>query len=373
MPHQAISVLIKPASSLCNLRCRYCFYADVASHRENASFGIMSADCAHTLIDKMLAALPAPGQVSFTFQGGEPTMAGAAFFRDFCAYAEEHNKAGHALSFAIQTNGILLDDEFCAVLAENHFLVGLSLDGDEVTHNYNRVDAAGNGTHKTLMQTVARLRRFGIDFNILAVVTEPMARHPAATFRFFMKNKLDYLQFIPCLRPLGEDCTLPSSNPYDLSARTYSDFLVTLFHLWRAELEKGHPVSIRLFDNVLGMYLGQMPEQCGLYGVCHNQLVVEADGSVYPCDFYVLDDYRLGNIRTDELSNIISSPVGKAFETQEVPKNSRCGHCRYLPMCAGTCKRYRPFYSSIDNFCPYECFLDRVQEDIAALLRRFRG
>lgn len=375
MPTSTISALIKPASSLCNLRCRYCFYADVSEHREIASYGIMSSETAHTLIDRMFARLSEAGHVQFTFQGGEPTLAGLDFFRDFCDYAAEKNTRGHEISYAIQTNGMLLDDAFCAFLAEHNFLVGLSLDGDELTHDRNRVDAAGKGTHRRLMQTVARMRRHGVEFNILAVVTESMAKHPTATFRFFMKNGMDYLQFIPCLRSLEEDAgTVPPTDaPYVLSARTYSDFLVTLFHLWRAEIERGHGVSIRLFDNVMGMYLGQMPEQCGLYGMCHNQLVVEADGSVYPCDFYVLDDYRMGNITRDSLDTIENSEAGKCFAAENPPKNPRCAACRYLSMCAGTCKRYRPFYASVPDFCPYESFLDRVQGDIAALLRRFKG
>ncbi len=361
-----VSALIKPASSLCQLRCRYCFYCDVAAHRETASYGVMEERVAHAVIDRLIDAADEGGTVLFSFQGGEPTLAGVAFFRAFTAYAEAKNAGKCHLQYAIQTNGVGIDEEFCRLLAEHRFLVGLSMDGDETTHNYNRVDVSGQGTHKRVMQTARLLRKHGVDFNILSVVTETMARHPRAVFQFYMKNGFDYLQFIPCLEPL-EGSVAPAA--YTLNARTYSDFLIAVFRLWTDELMRGHPVSIRLFDNILGMYLGRLPEQCGVYGRCQNQLVIEGDGSVYPCDFYVLDDYVCGHVLEDTVEELLKGERARRFPAFDPPKNPRCERCRFLSMCGGTCKRYRDFYASIPDFCPYEHFLCEVQPDIARLVR----
>ena len=376
---KTVSALIKPASSLCNLRCRYCFYCDVAANRDTQSYGVMSEAVAHAVVDRLLEATEAGDTVLFSFQGGEPTLTGVDFFRRFVAYAEEKNGGVRALNYAIQTNGMVLDEEFCALLSEYHFLVGLSLDGDETTHNYNRVDTVGAGTHKRVMNAVRLLRKYRVDFNILSVVTEPMARHPQAVFRFFMKNGMDFLQFIPCLQPLEESgrgavTDLPKRDaPYTLRARTYADFLIKTFRLWKAELLGGHRVSIRLFDNILGMYLGMPPEQCGVYGRCQNQMVIEGDGSVYPCDFYVLDEFACGNVLTDPVEELLHGARAKQFLQADPPQNPRCPTCRFLSMCGGTCKRYRAFYSSEADFCPYEHFLAEVQGDIAELVRFFRA
>lgn len=375
---KTVSALIKPASSLCNLRCRYCFYCDVAAHRETRSYGVMTEEVAHAVIDRLLEATEAGDTVLFSFQGGEPTLAGVEFFRRFTSYAEEKNGGARKLSYAIQTNGIALDEEFCDLLSRHRFLVGLSLDGDETTHNYNRVDATGQGTHKRIMNAVRLLRKHKVDFNILSVVTETMARHPQAVFKFYMKNGLDYLQFIPCLRPLEEsgrgaiaDAPQPDA-PYTLRARTYADFLIKTFRSWKQEILNGRQISIRLFDNIIGMYLGMPPEQCGVYGRCQNQLVVESDGSVYPCDFYVLDEFVCGNVLTDSVADLLEGERARRFLELDPPKNPRCGTCRFMPMCGGTCKRYRAFYGSEPDFCPYEHFLAQVQGDIAELVRLFR-
>ena len=375
---KTVSALIKPASSLCNLRCRYCFYCDVAAHREVESYGMMTESVARAVIDRLFEATEAGDTVLFSFQGGEPTLAGIDFYKRFIAYAEEKNGGARQLQYAIQTNGMALDEDFCALLGKHRFLVGLSLDADETLHNYNRIDAAGQGTHKRVMNAVRLLRKYRVDFNILSVVIETMARHPRAVFKFYMKNDLTFLQFIPCLEPLEESGhgavgdSAVTDAPYTLRARTYSSFLIEMFRLWKAEMLGGKQVSIRLFDNIVGMYLGMPPEQCGVYGRCQNQLVIEGDGSVYPCDFYVLDEFSCGNVQTDSVEQLLRGERARQFLEIDPPRNSRCDACRFLPMCGGTCKRYRAFYSSEANFCPYEHFLKEVQGDIAELVRFFR-
>lgn len=360
----SFSLLIKPASSLCNLRCRYCFYADVSKNRENASFGCMKPEVAHTLIDRAFAASHG-GTVSFAFQGGEPTVAGLDFFRDFTAYADEHCPKGTQISYTIQTNGILLDDEWCAFLKEHAFLVGLSLDGPKQEHDLCRVDAQDRGTFQTVMQTVQRLRAHHVDFNILTVLTKTLARHPQQLFSFYKKNDLRFVQIIPCLDSLED-----GGGAYSLTPELYASFLKTFFRLWLDEFRRGNYISVRLFDNLVRMAAGQHPEQCGLLGQCQCQFVAEADGSLYPCDFYVLDPYRMGNVMDMPLEDMFKSEGYKAFlADNESSRNPQCETCWARPACGGGCRRYRPFYFTKEDYCPYADFLTACARDIRWLAR----
>ena len=197
-----IHLLIKPASGNCNLRCTYCFYADITEKRETPSFGMMSEETLEAVVRKALER--AQGEVTFAFQGGEPTLSGLPFFRRFVELVRAHNTRNLTVHSAIQTNGILLDDEWAAFLAENRFLVGLSLDGTAAVHDLHRVDARGEGTHKRLMAAVRTLQAHKVEFNVLTVVTAKAAREIRSIYAFFRRNQLLYQQYIPCLVPLGE-------------------------------------------------------------------------------------------------------------------------------------------------------------------------
>lgn len=206
-----IHLLIKPASGNCNLRCAYCFYADITEKRETPSFGMMSEETLEAVVRKALER--AQGEVTFAFQGGEPTLSGLPFFRRFVELVRAHNTRNLTVHSAIQTNGILLDGEWAAFLAENRFLVGLSLDGTAAVHDLHRVDARGEGTHKRLMAAVRTLQAHKVEFNVLTVVTAKAAREIRSIYAFFRRNQLLYQQYIPCLDPLGEARGRPSLLP----------------------------------------------------------------------------------------------------------------------------------------------------------------
>lgn len=349
------SALIKPASSLCDLRCRYCFYADVSDLRQVKSYGIMSRETAHTLIDRAYAASGNSGQVHFAFQGGEPTLAGFDFFEDFTAYAREQKPAGVSLHYSIQTNGIHLNDHWCGLFAQNGFLVGLSLDGEESLHDLNRVDAKGAGTAGQVLKAACTLKRHGVDFNILSVITAQAAKRPRQLFRFFKGHGFDFVQFIPCLAPLDHP---GEQAPYSLSPRLYASFLKELFSLWLQEIQNGYYMSIRLFDNLTRMAAGLPPEMCGMLGFCQPQFVIEADGGVYPCDFYVLDEFRAGSILERPFDELAKAPPMKEFLARSGEKqNPMCATCRVRTLCGGGCFRYRDFYFSQPGYCPYQDFL----------------
>lgn len=331
-----LSILLKPASSACNLRCSYCFYADEASVRAVPSYGLMSREVSRALIEK--AAGAAEGRISFLFQGGEPTLAGLEFYREFVAHVEKTAPAGLAVQYAIQTNGTLLDGEWCRFFRENHFLVGLSLDGNRECHNRFRQDGAGKGTYDQVVRAARLLEQAEVEFNVLTVVTGYLARHIRSVFASVCKSGFRFQQYIPCLDPLESE---RGGQWYSLSPAQYGEFLKTLFDLWYQELEQGRYWSIRYFDNLMWMLDGHAPEQCSMRGCCGLQYLVEADGSVYPCDFYGLDRWRLGNVLKSTWAELDGAreELGFIRESQRVPE--KCGGCRWYPLCRNGCRRDR--------------------------------
>ena len=285
-----LSILVKPASSACNLRCSYCFYADEASIRSVPNYGRMPAQVSSALIEGAMGA--AEGAVSFLFQGGEPTLAGLEFYRDFVSRVHKAAPPGLAVQYAIQTNGTLLDAEWCRFFREHRFLVGLSRDG------------AGKGTYDRVVRAARLLERAGVEYNVLTVVTGYLARHIRSVFAALCRDGFRFQQYIPCLDPLGEE---RGGQGYSLSPAQYGEFLNTLFDLW----------------------------YCGL------QYLVEADGSVYPCDFYGLDEFLLGNVLQNSWTELdrAREELGFIRDSQRVPE--QCGRCRWYPLCRNGCRRDR--------------------------------
>ena len=327
-------LLIKPVSGACNMRCRYCFYADEMACRETKSYGRMSLAVLEEAVKRAIADSAADGWVGFMFQGGEPTLAGLDFYRALVDFIARYNTAGLRVQLGLQTNGLLIDDAWAAFLAEHHFLVGLSLDGTKEIHNANRVDAEGEGTHSRVMRAAATLTRHGCAFNLLTVVTDRTARAVTAMYNFFAKNGFTWQQYIPCLPPFGEAADKPP-----LSAEAYGDFLCRLFDLWYADLAAGRYVYNRTFENYVGMLAERPPEACDMCGQCSVQFVLEADGGVYPCDFYVLDEWRLGNFVTDPLEAILARERELGFVAASREKRDECRACRWFPLCRGGCRR----------------------------------
>ena len=223
-----VNFLIKPASSLCNLRCRYCFYADEAAHRAAPSLGVMAGGTVDTLLTEAFCTVEPGGAVSFAFQGGEPTVAGLEFFRQFAARAHTLCPKGVKMNFSIQTNGTLLDEEWAEFFRQERFLVGLSLDGFKDLHDHHRVDAEGAGTWNRVAKAARLLQSRGVEVNALCVVTGQCARSPEKAYNSLKKLGLRYLQFIACLDPIG----VPRGcMPYSLTAEVYGRFLCRLFDL----------------------------------------------------------------------------------------------------------------------------------------------
>ncbi len=348
-----LSVLIKPASGLCNIACRYCFYRNEVELRalENVNNNecggknsIMDIATAETLIRRAFEY--AKRGVSFAFQGGEPTLAGVGFFREFSRLVREYNVKKLPVNYAIQTNGIAVDDEFIEYFLKEDFLVGLSVDGDASLHNSFRVDRSDKGTHNRVMAVGDKMLRAGVKVNILSVVTDEAARYAARTYKYFTSKNYTWLQFINCLAPLDESAILmdtqknKSEAEFALSPERWLKYNKTLFDLWYADFIHGKRVSIRHFDNFLMIYAGYRPESCDMCGECSIQFVTESNGDVYPCDFYSLERWKLGNIKESGFAELTSSERAVEFLTRRINKNEKCKNCKIYALCRGGCPRY---------------------------------
>ncbi|WP_343247126.1 anaerobic sulfatase maturase [Diplocloster hominis] len=332
----ALNLLIKPASGSCNLRCEYCFYRELYQARDPGSECLMKLDTLEQIIKKAMDY--AQDECVIGYQGGEPTLAGLDFYRDAVRLQEQYNTRNLVIHNTIQTNGYRLNKEWFPFLAEKGFLVGISLDGTRELHDRYRKTRQGRETFDGVMDTIRLCRRYGVPFNILTVVTRDSAVCVGRIYQFFKRERFQYLQFIPCLDPFGKE---KGMEEYSLSPAEYGGFLIRLFDLWYADVLRGEQPYIRQFENYLALLLGNPAECCDMNGVCGRQNVIEADGSVYPCDFYAMSAFKLGNLKECSFEEIEEHRRVSGFikESQEAQK--LCSECSYFRICRGGCKRNR--------------------------------
>lgn len=354
-----VSMLIKPVSANCNMRCKYCFYEDLSAHRHVSYYGKMSPETLENVVGKAMEA--ATIGCHFAFQGGEPTLAGLDFFQQFIKLEKSLNKKKLTISYSIQTNGYALDEEWAAFFAQNNFLVGISLDGNKEVHDRYRLNAEGKGSYSKIMRNIQLLKNYKVEFNILTVVTKATCQNIGKIYRFYKNNSLLYQQYIPCLDPIEKE---PGKQDYSLNTKQYALFLKQLFDLWYSDFCKGEYVSIRYFDNLLQIIKGCPPESCNMTGKCSCQTVVEADGGVYPCDFYVLDRFRLGNLNQDSLQEIYDEFPKSDFIKSCPPVSKDCEECKWKSICRGGCRRDRdPLLQNVFSSTQYTNYLCQALQE----------
>lgn len=362
-----LSMMIKPVSGLCNMRCTYCFYCDEMKNRQQAAYGKMTPETLEKLIRR--AFLYADEQVSIAFQGGEPTLAGADFYRLLLSLEKKYNSRHLPVHHALQSNGLDFSDEMISVLKEGNFLIGISLDGTKSIHDSRRLDALHHGTFDRILCTTKRLKEAKLDFNILCVVDKTIAQHPQEVFDVL--EDFEYLQFIPCLDPLDGKRDESSLTPED-----FGRFLSETYQRYARKMRQGHPVSIRAFDNWLSMLAGYPPENCGFAGRCSVNYLVESNGNIYPCDFYALDEWLLGNINTCSFQKIAGSPLQQAFVRRSFAVDPDCLDCPYHFICCGGCRRDRepPMMQGPlrkNRLCEgYRAFFEKHLEDMKLLCQQ---
>ena len=346
-----ISVLIKPSSGMCNMTCDYCFYCDETQKRTQESYGFMSEATLKNVIRKTM--LRAEGTACYTFQGGEPTLRGLDFFEKVLFYQKQYNKKGVQVYNSLQTNGLFMDETWCRFLRENRFLTGISLDGIQKTHDACRHSRKDNApTFDRICKSIALLETHHVEFNILTVVNQTVAQNIQEIYAFYKRQKWNYQQYIACLDPLKEP---HGQNSYSIPPESYGQFLTELFRLWYKDWKKNRQPYIRQFENYIAILLGQFPESCDQRGTCSIQYAVEADGSVYPCDFYMTDEYRLGIFNERRLDEIDAKRREISFLERSLLLDQSCKLCTYYSLCKGGCQRNRDWNPETKTYQNYFC------------------
>ncbi len=327
------SLLIKPAGADCNLRCEYCFYLCKRALYPSTRSQRMTDETLETLIRSYMAT-PQP-VYSFGWQGGEPLLLGTDFFRRVTELQKRHGKPGTVVANSLQTNATLITEELAEHLAEYRFLVGCSLDGPPQVHDRYRRTSDGKPTHAAVLRGIETLRRHRVEFNILVLVSQANVAHPRAVYDDLIERDYCYHQYIPCV----EFDAQGHLRPFSINGTEWGAFLCGLFDAWYPQHVRR--VSIRLFDDVLTRLVEGRPAICHMQRDCCQYFVVEHNGDIYPCDFFVEPDLRIGNVKEMSWASALTSPVYVAFGRRKAHWNPACQVCAYLPFCAGDCLKHR--------------------------------
>lgn len=362
------------------MRCKYCFYENEVVIRKEDHPVFMTLDTAQLLIYQAFSCIESEKRgerntvpISFAFQGGEPTLAGLNFFNKFIEMVQTYNVRKYPVQYTIQTNGLLLNEEWADFFAKNNFLVGISIDGDKALHESLRPDAVGRSTWDRVTRNLRLLQDKHVETNLLCVVTRQCAKHPEKYYRALKNLGVSFLQFIPCLDPLD----VPrGSMPYSLTPKLYGSFLCGLFDEWYWDWKSGHYTSIRLFDDYIHLAMGLPAGTCATSGSCGAYFVVEGDGTLYPCDFYCLNEWKIGKLGEASLAEYAKSEIETHFLEEGTKHPSECSSCRFYPLCFGGCKR--DWYQDSDGknhnyFCSsFSQFFTYAEQRILEIARRER-
>jgi uncharacterized protein len=343
--------MTKPIGPICNLACRYCFYLEKEKLYPGTKDWRMSDAALESYVRQYIEAQDAP-VISFAWQGGEPTLLGVEFFRRAVELQKRYCPAGRKVANSMQTNGVLLDDEWCRFLRENEFLVGVSLDGPRQLHDHYRVDKGGKPTFDRVMRGVELLKHHKVEFNTLTVVNRLNSRHPIEVYRFLRKHGSGHMQFIPLVERVGGSETLagpPSQEPatqnepvtpWSVEPKQFGEFLCAIFDEWiRHDVGK---VFMQLFEVQLGVWMGLPASLCMFAETCGGAMALEHNGDLYACDHYVYPEYKLGNIMDRSINELAYSARQTKFgrdKADALPKY--CRQCEVRFACNGECPKHR--------------------------------
>ena len=348
-------IMAKPIGPVCNLRCTYCFYTEKEALFPDNEHYRMSDEVLEAYIRKYIASQKAP-EVPFVWQGGEPTLMGLDFFHKVVRLQRKYGGVKR-IKNSLQTNGTLLNDEWCSFMARHRFLVGLSLDGPEDIHNHYRVDRGGRPTFKKVMRGLKLMQKHGVEFNVLACVTRESAKRPLDVYRFFKEQGVQYLQFIPIVErkpdlaaeKLGLRLASPPAldrketeivTPWTAEPESYGEFLIHIFEEWvRKDVSS---VFVMNFEWALAAWAGVPSSTCTFAPRCGRSVIIEHNGDIYSCDHFVYPSYRLGNIVRDNLEDMIESESQVAFgAAKDTALPEYCRQCDWLFACHGECPKHR--------------------------------
>lgn len=341
-------VMAKPAGSYCNLACTYCYYLEKSNlYSGRASQQVMSDELLERYIREYITSQTTP-EVLFTWHGGEALMRPISFYQK-ALELQKHYAKGRRIDNAIQTNGLLLNDTWCEFFKKNNFLVGISIDGPKEGHDTYRITTAGHPTHYRVLKAINLLKKHGVEYNALAVVNNINVKDPVGFYRFFKEIECHYIQFTPIverLQPHADGTQLVSVReegdlaPFSITPRQWGDFLIGLFDEWIKE-DVG-TYYIQLFDATLANWVGVTPGVCSMAQYCGHAGVMEHNGDVYSCDHFVFPEYKLGNIHSKTLVEMMYSERQQKFGRDKYDTLPRqCRECEYLFACWGECPKNR--------------------------------
>jgi serine-type anaerobic sulfatase-maturating enzyme len=360
------SLMIKPVGAACNLDCAYCYYLEVQDNVYGGHAQRMSLETLETTLREYIAS--APDTATICWQGGEPTLAGLAFFEKAVEIQKSSQRPGQRIVHALQTNGTILDDDWCRFFKREKFLVGISIDGGPPLHDTYRVDAAGHKTHAKVMRGLKLLRKHGVEHNILCVLHRENVKHPRHLFEYLVGLGEKWLQFIPAIEWVTDEATGgPSLAPFSPRPDDYGRFLCETFDLWFDKYRD--KVSVRDIDTALQSLVSGEASLCIYSGSCHRQLTIEANGDVFGCDHFVEPRWRIGHINRQgngscgspstvpltiaATPNPDDAPKGawptrvdydtlSTFADRKLSVPQTCLDCEYLRLCHGGCPKDRP-------------------------------
>lgn len=387
--------MTKPIGPICNLDCTYCYYLHKEDLYPKGNKWKMEDSCLEAYIRQYIDAQPrGTNEVTFAWQGGEPTLLGLEFFERCVEIQQTHQRPGMSITNTLQTNGVLLDEDWCRFFLKNKFLIGLSIDGPAEFHDAYRVDHQGNGSHAAVISAMRRLKKFGVDFNALVVVNRNNADHGGRIYRYLRDTGCRYLQFIPIVEKAGigrhpeSEVGADQSTPFDqaeqaVSSRSvlpeqFGTFLCDVYDEWiRQDVGR---MFVQIFDQALSAWVGVEPSLCVFRKTCGRALAMEHNGDVYSCDHFVDPEHLLGNLNVVPLEELVNSGQQQAFGDAKLDTLPEyCRNCEVRHACNGECPKNR-FLQTPDgeNGLNYLCagyrkFFNHVDEDMqlmAALLKK---
>ena len=341
VPVPAFHVMMKPRGAICNLDCKYCYFLAKEDLYPGSGFR-MSENLLEEYVRQYIEAQQVP-EVTFAWQGGEPTLMGLDFFRKAVEFQKKHQKPGTRLFNSLQTNGTLLDRDWCRFFHENDFLIGLSLDGPRALHDAYRVDKGGKPTFDTVMRAAEMMQSHEVEFNILTTVHAANAGHPVEVYRFMRDVvKTRFIQFIPIVERDNETGYQEGNEVTNRSVtgKQYGRFLIGIFDEW-VRRDVGN-MYVQIFDVSLAAWSGQSPGLCIFMETCGDALALEHNGDLYSCDHYVEPDYRLGNITEIPMMDMVLSEQQRAFGQAKLDTLPQyCLSCDVRFICNGGCPKNR--------------------------------
>lgn len=382
---QPFHVMTKPIGPICNLDCKYCYYLHKEELYPRGNKWKMGDECLESYIRQYINAQPPrTAEVTFAWQGGEPTLMGLEFFQRCVEIQKKFARSGMRITNTLQTNGVLLDDGWCRFFLKNGFLIGLSIDGPAELHDAYRVDHQGKGSHAAVIAAMRKLKKFGVEFNALVVVNRKNADHGARVYRYLRDAGCLFMQFIPIVERTGigrhaeGQVTADSAGvPFDKAADAVSTrsvlpaqfgtFLCDVFDEW-VKSDVGR-VFVQIFDQALSAWVGVEPSLCVFRETCGRALAMEHNGDVYSCDHFVEPDYLLGNLNVIPLDELVNS--GRQQEFGDAKRDTLpdyCRRCEVLHACNGECPKNRFLLTpdgaaGLNYLCAgYRAFFNHVDE-----------